>query len=189
MGSDHVHRICSFDEADAIVAKNTRYYLNNCVCRSLASQGKTKQSYCGHPLETCLSFGPWAKEEMAKAFPKREATLAEVRRMMQDWKDQGHFFRLMGGEAAVCMCCSCGCGWFFGKEGQRVADPCDKSPFIERTDLSACNLCGACQKVCAWGARKIDGGKLTVTADNCYGCGACEYACPTDAVKMIRRSV
>jgi Fe-S-cluster-containing hydrogenase component 2 len=42
-------------------------------------------------------------------------------------------------------------------------------------------------EVCYFGARKMDGGELTLDRDNCYGCGLCVEVCPEDCLKMVPR--
>jgi Fe-S-cluster-containing hydrogenase component 2 len=36
-------------------------------------------------------------------------------------------------------------------------------------------------------ALKMDGDGLKLDANRCIGCGLCMYACPTDALKLIKR--
>jgi Pyruvate/2-oxoacid:ferredoxin oxidoreductase delta subunit len=187
MGTDHEHRVCTYAEADAAVRRRRAFYVNNCFCRTPAKQGQAKQPYCGHPLETCLSFRNWVTGDMAKAYPQRKVTRQHVQRMMEDWKKRGNFFRFMAGDAAICLCCPCGCGFFFDKNGKPGKDHSGKSPFREQTDRAACTLCRKCMKVCAYKARRIAKGKMLVTASKCYGCSACEYACPTGAITMVPR--
>ena len=187
MGTGHEHRVCTYAEADAAVRRRRSFYLNNCFCRTPAKQGKTPQKYCGHALETCISFRPWIKGDMAKEYPQHKVTRREVQRRMEGWKKQGLLFRFMAGAAAICQCCPCGCGFFFDKKGRRAKDSSGKSPFIEKTDRAECNLCGKCVKVCAYEARRITDDKMLVTAGKCYGCSACDYVCPTGAISMVRR--
>ncbi|MDD4889662.1 MAG: 4Fe-4S binding protein [Phycisphaerae bacterium] len=187
MGADHEHRVCTYAEAEAVIRRRRTFYLNNCFCRTPAKQGKTKQPYCGHPLLTCISFRQWLKGADVKKHNMQKVSRKTVLDGMEDWKRQGLLFRFMGGADAICQCCACGCGWFFDKNGKRVKDPCDPSPFIEKTKASACNLCGKCIPVCAYGARKIVRKALVVNSAKCYGCSACEYVCPTGAIAMVKR--
>ena len=87
-----------------------------------------------------------------------------------------------------CLCCACGCAWFRDKEGNRVQDSCEKSPFIERTDPESCSLCGECVEVCAFSARTLADDEMTVNAELCFGCSACEHSCQEDAIAMVPRA-
>jgi ferredoxin len=46
-----------------------------------------------------------------------------------------------------------------------------------------CAGCGACIKVCPYGAIKIGkDGKATIDEEKCQKCGKCKEACPFDAI-------
>jgi len=183
MSADHEHRVCTYREAEDAVRAHSAIYVNDCFCRGPAQAAKGEVPYCGHPVRTCMGF----KKEKDAPFEVEEFTQARALALLEDWSKRGLFFRFMMDEQWICLCCSCGCGFFFDKEGRRQQDPCGKSGFIERTDGSACRNCGACVKVCAWEARRLENGRLRVTAAQCYGCGACEHACPSHAVSMVPR--
>ncbi len=184
MGSDHFHRICTYKEAEEAIRKNEAIYVNDCFCRGPAKAGEAKWEYCGCPVEVCMGFHP-PKEDWD--FTSRKISKDEALAMYKEWKNLGNLFRFMEDEEWVCFCCSCGCGFFRDEEGKKVRDTGEKSPFIEKTDLDKCNLCGMCIDVCAYEARSIDDGKMIVVSDNCAGCSACEYACTEDAISMIAR--
>ncbi len=68
-----------------------------------------------------------------------------------------------------------------------MQDSCEKSAWIEKTDLELCNLCGVCVDVCAYDARSIVADDMRVDSDRCWGCSACEYICPEEAIEMVKR--
>lgn len=183
MGADHEHRLCTYAEAEAAIRKHDRVFVNDCFCRTPASQGKEKRPYCGHALRTCMGF----RRAVDMHVEIEEMDQARALRMLEDWKKRGFIFRFMMDEEWLCFCCPCGCGWFFTAEGQRQADPCKPSPFIQRTDLASCTLCGLCVKVCAYGARRIEDDRMLVESAKCSGCSACEYVCQPKAIAMVKR--
>jgi Pyruvate/2-oxoacid:ferredoxin oxidoreductase delta subunit len=185
MSTGHHHRVCTYAQAEAAIRSHERVYVNECFCRGPAKAGKTKWPYCGHAVETCMGFE--RPEGDPPPYAYREIPREEALRLFEDWKRQGNFFRFMMNEEWVCCCCSCGCGWFRDEKGNRKKDPCEKSPFLEKTDLAKCTVCGACVKICPYEARSVDGGKMKVKAARCYGCSACEYACPEGAIAMVPR--
>jgi ferredoxin len=132
-----------------------------------------------------MGFDRSAIEEFGVEY--REITQAAALEKFRAWREQGNLFRYMEGQSWLCLCCTCGCQWFRDKEGNRVADRCDPSPYVETTDLEMCTLCGECVAICPTGARAIEGEALLVDADVCYGCSACVYACPEEAVRVIAR--
>ncbi len=185
MGTDHKHAVCTYAEAKAAIEAHNEIFINNCFCRTPASKGETAWEYCGHELETCLGFHEPSEEDPGYTYRRisREEALAKY----AEWARQGHLFRFMADEKWICFCCACGCMWFRDKEGNRVPDSCDKSGWIEHTDLEQCNLCGICIDICAYNARAIEGDEMLVTADQCWGCSACEHACPEEAINMVQR--
>lgn len=185
MGTDHEHRVCTYQEAEEAIRAHDRIYVNDCFCRGPARDGQTKWEYCGHPVETCMGFAP-PKE--GTPFAVREIPPQEALARMDDWKGQGNFFRFMEGTGWVCFCCGCGCAWFRDESGARRRDRCAPSPFIERTDAESCTLCGACVEVCAWEARVVEAGRMAVASEFCSGCSACAFACAEGAVTMVLRA-
>ena len=185
MGSDHKHRVCTFQEAEDAIRRNEKIYVNDCFCRGPAREGKAAWEYCGHTVDTCMGFHPPRDDD--PQFSSKEIGREEALSLFEDWKKQGHFFRFMEDESWICFCCPCGCGFFRDEEGKRVEDPCDKSLHIENTDADTCNLCGECVDVCSYDARAIDHGMMKVMREKCYGCSACEYVCQENAITMVPR--
>lgn len=51
-----------------------------------------------------------------------------------------------------------------------------------------CVACGACTKVCPFGALSIDRGlRAVVDCKKCVGCGKCAKTCPADEVRICLR--
>lgn len=185
MGTDHVHRVCTYAEAEEAIRSHSSYFVNDCFCRGPARAGETSWDYCGHDVDNCLGFRPPAE---GAGYPYREITREEALEKLQAWKSEGNFFRFMEDDNWLCFCCSCGCGWFRGESGEKVRDSCTRSGFQEQTDTGSCTLCGLCVDVCPYGARSIGNGKMLVQDDLCYGCSACEHVCPEHCIAMVERA-
>ncbi|OGL47056.1 MAG: hypothetical protein A2161_20085 [Candidatus Schekmanbacteria bacterium RBG_13_48_7] len=186
MGTDHIHRVCTYEEAETAIRQHSVIYLNNCFCRTPAKEGKTPWSYCGHAIENCMGFHKPKEEDSPYIY--REINREESLKLFEDWKKQGNFFRFMENDEWICFCCGCGCGWFRDKEGNKVIDQCLKSSFIEKTNIEKCTLCGDCVPVCAFQARSVENNEMAVQTSLCYGCSACEYACSEKAIVMVPRN-
>jgi len=53
-------------------------------------------------------------------------------------------------------------------------------------DKSKCAGCGACLRVCPFGAIKIGkDGKAFINQNKCKKCGKCQKICPFDTIKEI----
>lgn len=51
-------------------------------------------------------------------------------------------------------------------------------------DPDLCNGCGLCEKVCVYGAARMNG-KAVIDAGTCTGCGLCVSVCPTEAITQL----
>ena len=185
MGSGHKHRVSTFQEAENAIRANEKIYVNDCFCRGPAREGKAAWEYCGHAVETCMSFHPPGDDDPQHS--GKEISREDAIHLFEDWKKQGHFFRFMEDESWLCFCCQCGCDFFRDEEGNRVEDSCDRGLHIEKTDVDICSLCGECVDTCSYDARAIEDSVMKVLREKCYGCSACEYACPENAIAMVPR--
>jgi Pyruvate/2-oxoacid:ferredoxin oxidoreductase delta subunit len=186
MGTSSKDIVATYNEIEALIRSRDVIYLNHCFCRGPAKEGKAAYEYCGHPTETCMGL---SKPKEDSKYTYRKISQKEALEKFEQWKTIGRLFRFMEDKSWICLCCSCGCGWFRDKDGNRVKDPCDKSPLIQYTDEELCIACEECIPCCPYEARKIDDNKLIVENDNCYGCSACEPVCPNEAISMISRTV
>jgi len=56
-----------------------------------------------------------------------------------------------------------------------------------KVDKSKCAGCGACVKICPYGAVKIGkDGKAVINEEKCQKCGKCKEACPFGAIEEIK---
>eukprot|EP01105_Mastigella_eilhardi_P006820 TRINITY_DN18339_c0_g1_i1.p2 TRINITY_DN18339_c0_g1~~TRINITY_DN18339_c0_g1_i1.p2 ORF type:complete len:374 (-),score=102.06 TRINITY_DN18339_c0_g1_i1:61-1182(-) len=63
-------------------------------------------------------------------------------------------------------------------------------PGVSSCDLTRCIACGACERVCCYGAIKVDKSgekKWIVDPAACYGCGLCTTICPKNALTLAPR--
>lgn len=51
-------------------------------------------------------------------------------------------------------------------------------------DKEACTGCGACMRVCRFGAIQQENGQYTVNEYACEGCGVCAHVCPSGAAAL-----
>ena len=58
----------------------------------------------------------------------------------------------------------------------------DRERFEFGYDEQKCTSCGLCEKVCAYGARKITDGTMELDESECRYCGLCVSVCPTKAL-------
>lgn len=56
---------------------------------------------------------------------------------------------------------------------------------VPRVDAKKCTGCGACGRICRFGAVAIPGGRPLIFNDLCHGCGGCARICPTGAIEEV----
>jgi ferredoxin len=172
-----LHRVCTLDEATALVRRHRKFWITECGCRE--SAGRCKRSR----HDTCLYFVP--KYPGAELRPVDRAFVDELLQLARErllvprpFRDEVDVAKTAG----CCFCCDDCCGYF-----QDPTEPCAKGTFRARTDRKACNDCGACSDVCHFGARTMVDDVLAIAADRCFGCGLCAAVCPEDCVKLMPR--
>ena len=60
---------------------------------------------------------------------------------------------------------------------------------VPTIDLSRCNHCGACSRICRFGAIAALPKQTLVYPELCHACGGCELICPCDAISEVTRSI
>lgn len=176
-----MHYVTTLEEAREIIDAHKRFYISNCNCRE--HRGPCSRSR----MDVCLQF---KSKTVADGSGKRKATREEVEDILHEAQFKSLIarpFRNMDNMSVIdgiCFCCDDCCGYFTGK-GREVA--CDKGAYIEKTNLDACNGCGACAEACFFKARAPGDETVTVNEDLCYGCGNCVPLCPSGCISMIKR--
>jgi NAD-dependent dihydropyrimidine dehydrogenase PreA subunit len=174
-----LHYVCTIEEATALVAGRDRFWVSTCGCRE--RKGKCERSHA----DLCLQFAPVTA---ADPTGHREIAGDEVAEILREAFERRLVPRPFRGETdrtvteGICFCCDDCCSYFLNPE-----ERCDQGEFIEVTDPKLCGDCLACVPVCHFGARLLDGRRLRLVRDLCYGCGLCVQACPSFAVRMGER--
>jgi heterodisulfide reductase subunit A-like polyferredoxin len=65
-----------------------------------------------------------------------------------------------------------------------------RSEYVAGVDPERCNGCGACRKLCPFGAFAPAGRKEKARIDpqKCFGCGICRSVCARDAIGLADRA-
>lgn len=173
------HYVCRPQEATKMVADHDRFWVVECGCR------KDRDNKCRSAShEICLWFHGDMHEDFGR---RREIGRDEVLHILRQAKEEHLVTRPFRNDKdrsiteGICFCCD-DCCYYFVKPGEK----CDKGTFIEQTDLDLCSLCGSCESVCYFDARRLDNGSMKITRDNCFGCALCIDVCPEEAIRMVK---
>lgn len=60
---------------------------------------------------------------------------------------------------------------------------------LPQIDISKCNFCGKCKRVCEFNAIIKFANEILIIEEMCHSCGACTYFCPKKAISEINKSI
>lgn len=177
--------VAPYDRMREVVAAQKVIALTPCPCRV---SNRKAGVYCGHPVETELSFGFVAEWRIANGFGRR-ISADEALRGMDEAEKSGLLLAPTNTREPIgmCMCAACCCHWIQGlKLHERPADHVQSS-FRARIDPDSCTACGSCLERCHMEAIKEGEWSMKVDEGRCIGCGLCVPSCPEDAVSLVPR--
>ena len=180
-----LEKIIPYQKAREIILKNPDHIaVIDCPCRA------ARENPC-LPMDVCLVIGEPFASFVIEHQPRRSRwiTFAEAQQILLEEDQRGHvhhaFFKdaMLGRFYAICNCCSCCCA---ALHAQRNGTPMlASSGYVADVDEPLCIQCGACVKVCNFGA--ITSNPVTVIDEaKCMGCGVCVNHCPTNAIQLVR---
>jgi ferredoxin len=185
--SRNMHYVCTHAEARSLVDQAEGFWVTDCGCRAGRKEGECARSRA----DVCLTLGAEmpdyvveeARQRMRRA--SREdveglfALAAEKHLVTRPFREPP----AMEATGGVCFCCDDCCAYF----PVRDDCSCDRGTQVAMTDAAGCKGCGACTKVCYFGARHVRDGQLTADTERCFGCGLCVDVCPEDAIATASR--
>ncbi len=157
----------------------------DCICRK---EAELTGEACGHPRETCLSFGAAAEYYIENGIGRR-IDAEEAVRILEECDRSGLVHAGVNTKhlSNLCNCCPCCCASMKGitKLGM------DKHAFLNAifratVDEDACTGCGECWERCPVRAVEVVEA-AAVNREKCLGCGLCAGACPAGAISMLLR--
>jgi len=178
-----------YERVSALIDSCQSFLVNECVCKKEQS---LLDKPCDRPLGVCLALAPvpdvFADSPTGRVITKDEAykLLAECEKNalvhLTGNMQQGRFF--------ICNCCGCCCAVLRGINKLGIpASTVINSHYYAEIDQDACTDCGICaDERCQVNAiAESEDASYQVVLEKCIGCGLCITACPTDAIKMVRR--
>lgn len=140
---------------------------------------------CGHPIETCLSFGEEAAYYIERGIA-REITQDEAIAILERSVEHGMVIQscYTRDTEIICSCHGDCCGILGGyvAAGPEAAAAANSYPNNSNYDLvydkENCIKCGSCVDQCTMFAITLDEEKYPVVNDLCVRCGQCGMVCP-----------
>ncbi len=193
VNGEHVE-ILDWERASSIVKTATDAAVSLCACRHHASH---LNEACDRPLRTCLSFNYGASMLVRNGVAERISN-GEAMDILELAKANGlaqTADNVQRNVSYICNCCGDCCGMMSAIRRFDIRHAIVTSNWISDIDLSRCNGCGRCSKVCPVNAITIEEQQLTNRrkrwavrdADLCLGCGVCYSACRHGALSMNPR--
>jgi len=180
--------ILGHEDMRAIIDDAQSFALRECICRKdQALLGRP----CSHTLEACLAFSSEPHAFDYFNYAGRVISKDEALRVLDLTEEEGLVhatYNVRERPMFVCNCCSCCCGFLRGLKEYDAPHMLARSNFVAAIDDEACSACDACAPPrCPMDAIAADDGHYTVAAERCIGCGVCAPACPTEAIRLVRR--
>ncbi len=178
-----------YEQVSSIIKNAQSFMVNECICKK--EQGLLGKP-CDKPLEVCMAFAPitgvFEDSPTGRVISKEEAfallnKAEEAGLVHLTWNvENGHFF--------ICNCCGCCCGVLrsINELGLNASDVINSYYYAE-IDPDKCTVCGTCMdERCQVGAIEEVEETYRVIKDKCIGCGLCVTTCPSDAVRLVRKT-
>lgn len=187
------------DDIEEIISRNSIFAVSPCQCRKIAmaingdpeppaigtEELKDFMAPCGHPLETCLSFGEVAEYYIENG-SGREITADEVRAIIKRSVEAGMILQSAFTKDQYVICsCHGDCCRILGVYKTAGPEKCLSSSSFAQTsnyvlnyDTEGCIQCGQCMAHCPVSAIEPDEDGYMMANGLCMRCGQCGTVCP-----------
>jgi NAD-dependent dihydropyrimidine dehydrogenase PreA subunit len=179
-----------YEKVSTLIDAGQSFLVNECICKK--EQGLLDDP-CQRPLEVCLAVAPVAG--VFDDSPIGRVITREDAYKLLDECEENALVHLTGnvqeGRIFICNCCGCCCGVLRGINDLGIpASKVINSHYYAEIDPGVCADCGLCaEERCQVNAiAEGEDGTYEVIREKCIGCGLCITTCPTEAVKLVRKS-
>jgi ferredoxin len=171
-----------------LMDKAVSFITRDCICRK---EQRLLGNDCGKPQGNCISFSS-LEGAFDGDYHGRIVDRTEAEKIMKEAAEAGLVHSTMNMTDEVyhfCNCCPECCGLIRGTKRFNKPGVLAKSNFYASVDPDECVSCGTCaDERCPMEAVSEGDDAYEVNRDRCIGCGVCVPTCPSEAIKLVRKS-
>lgn len=183
------HEPQTYQQLSKLIDSMQSFQVADCTCRK---EHKLLDKECDKSLGMCIGMSPFP--HFYDDHPRGKAiTKEEVKEHLRKAEEEGLVHLTSNyseGLHYICNCCGCCCGILRGIN--RLDIPawdvvnCD---YYAEIDPELCVSCGVCaDDRCQVNAIEELDDAYEITPEKCIGCGLCITTCPTEAIKLVKKS-
>jgi len=178
--------IAPYDDAIAILKRQKKIAVANCVCRTMVR--KVTDKLCDKPIETCMLFGMSADYYIENGMG-REIDVDEAIKILELCDEHAMVVQPLNSKnsGAICACCGDCCGMMNSLKMRDKPAEAVKSSYFAVIDQDACVGCEVCLGRCQIGAITMIDERAHLNLDRCIGCGLCVTKCPGEAIRLQKK--
>lgn len=194
MREHHFGQPLPIEDCEKVLGLATSITVIPCICR-MHTPGKKADDVCilvtTQPIADLLDEGFSAYQDGPGLDDFHTISADEAMDLLRECEAQGLMHSIWTFEtpftAAICNCdLESGCMAMKLTQGYEMKLMW-RGESVAVLDDGTCSRCGACAKLCPFGAIEAKKGSVTLAAERCWGCGICRSACRFSALALVDR--
>jgi Pyruvate/2-oxoacid:ferredoxin oxidoreductase delta subunit len=175
-----------YQQVSELIGKSRSFAVNNCICKT---QNALLDRGCTKPREVCLVIAEEEHYFNDHPMKPRVITREEAMDILRKAEEAGLVHMTQNtrvGHWFLCNCCGCCCGSLIA--ARKGVPGAVNSAYFARIDRERCVQCNTCaDHRCQVKAITKEEGHNAVNEAKCIGCGLCVTACPSNAIRLVRK--